>query len=693
MWISSPLPIMFSRAHGHGYRAEIDGLRALAVLAVLLFHAKLGCPGGFVGVDIFFVISGFLITQIILRDLDGNTFRYDAFWMRRIRRLFPASFAMILATICIGWWILPPTIYFDLGKQALATAGLVSNIYLWRSTDYWGMQAEDTILLHMWSLALEEQFYLIVPFVLTWLHRRRRSSIMPILVIAGSLSLGLCIWGTVHYRSATFYLLPTRAWELLIGGLLACGVRSSRLPSVPSPILQLLAWVGMGMITTAIFSFDANTSFPGWRALVPCIGTACFLASTTYTDSVPKAVLSLTVLRFIGMISYSLYLWHWPILVLGRFFLSSGDDDFATNVGLSILSLIVAILSWQFIETPFRAAGPRDGILPAGISLASPLVLATGFVALVVAGLTLVAFGGPSRLAIRRRDVSKIESRLRFDWSTDCAEAALKRGGVRIGDPAKPVNVVLLGSSHGVVYVEALDHFLLKHGLGGVSFARGEEDPLMATSPTTYTRRGLNVAMRDREIGARLAEWKPRIVLCCHRWSQSLTTPIPGESRSDDPRRLRAESLAAHVTTSAKSWGRHGSRVAIVGEVPRNSSGKTKFEALLYVDHPAWHEPNQSASLRQMAADVIRDNAGETYEYLDAAHLLVDTRGRIQVTGDGGQWWYWDDNHLTVDGASMVIERTIGPWIIEQIQRPSAVAVPAEPDKSRAAPALNDIVP
>lgn len=651
------------------YRAEIDGLRALAVLPVVLFHAKLGFPGGFVGVDVFFVISGFLITQILLRDLDAGTFRYDAFWMRRVRRLFPASCAMILATMAAGWWILPPSIYADLGKQALATAGLVSNIYLWRFTDYWGVQAEDTVLLHMWSLALEEQFYLAMPFILSWLHRRHRSSIPSILAITGCMSLGLCVWGTVHHRSATFYLLPTRAWELLLGGLLACRVRSPRPSAVPAPVLKILAWAGVGMIVAAMFGFDSNTPFPGWRALVPCIGTACFLASTSFIDSVPKTLLSLCVPQFIGMVSYSLYLWHWPILVLGRFLLSSGDDDFATNIALMIVSLVVATLSWRLIETPFRVTGSRRGGHLACTPNSSLATLATGFVAMVIVSSTLVAFDGPSRLAFRRRDVADMESRLRFDWSKDCSDDALQQGGVRIGDPNKPVDVVLLGSSHGVVYVEALDAFLREHRIGGASFARGEEDPLLATDPTSYTRRDLNLAMRDRAIASRIAEWKPRIVLCCHRWSQALTTSIPGENHSGDSLRQRSASLAAHVSASAEFWGREGSRVLIVGEVPRNSSGKAKFEALLYIDWPTWREPGKTASLRHSAADVLRSRDGKTYDYLDVAPLFFDDQGGVRVTGEDGSWWYWDDNHLTVDGARMVIEFALGPWILEHICR------------------------
>src|SRR3954464_14933807 len=206
----------------HNYRPDIDGLRALAVLPVLLFHADLACPGGYVGVDVFFVISGYLITSLILKDLDRGTFSLADFWMRRIRRILPALVAVTMVTALAGWFLLIPSAYASLGKSIVGLALLVSNMQFWRETGYFTATAEEKPLLHTWSLAVEEQFYLFVPVLLLMLARvLRLRRAFWLIALAAVASLGLSIYGTKWYAAATFYLLPTRAWELFVGSLLA----------------------------------------------------------------------------------------------------------------------------------------------------------------------------------------------------------------------------------------------------------------------------------------------------------------------------------------------------------------------------------------------------------------------------------------------------------------------------------------
>jgi len=282
---------------------------------------------------------------------------------------------------------------------------------------------------------------------------------------------------------------------------------------------------------------------------------------------------------------------------------------------------------------------------------------------MLTVGSVLVAFDGPSRLAVRRADIQGIMKTLKLGWA-DCAADDLIRGGRRIGDPTQPVEVVLLGSSHGVVYVEALDEFLRSHGVGGVSFARGEESPLIAGVAGLRTRRGLDVAMRDREIDSWIAAWKPRVVLCCHRWSHELLTATASTPNGNGEYDDRASEFAQRVAASVESWSKYGAHVVLVGEVPQNSYSKAKFEALLYLGGAVWKEPVRAGTFRRLAANVLRNGAGTAYDYLDVAPLFLDGESNVRVMSATGALWYGDDNHMSDHGARAVVGTSIGPLLV-----------------------------
>jgi peptidoglycan/LPS O-acetylase OafA/YrhL len=252
------------------YRPDIDGLRAVAVIAVLLFHAELHCPGGFVGVDMFFVISGFLISSLILKELDDGSFSLVNFWERRIRRILPAVTVVVLGTLVAGWFLYLPADFASLGKSVVAQAALVSNIFFYQQAGYFEAGADTTPLLHTWSLAVEEQFYLIFPLFLVFLSRFRRRSRLAAIVVVAAASFASSVLGTYAYPRAAFYLLPTRAWELLLGALLA--MTRGRV-SVNSWIRETSAWMGLGLVACSVVYYDGSTRFPGLAAAAPCLGT------------------------------------------------------------------------------------------------------------------------------------------------------------------------------------------------------------------------------------------------------------------------------------------------------------------------------------------------------------------------------------------------------------------------------------
>lgn len=340
------------------YRPEIDGLRALAVLPVILFHAGFEWfSGGFVGVDVFFVISGYLITTIIISEMAEGKFSLVNFYERRARRILPALFFIMLVCLPFAWLWLIPDDFRDFGQSLFAVSTFSSNILFWWESGYFDTSAELKPLLHTWSLAVEEQFYILFPVFLMLSWRLGIKTILILLSVVFMISLGTAVWGTQfanHPRiiSGAFYLLPTRGWELLIGVFAAIYLKhKTHLKS--HNLNQLLSLVGFGMIVFSIISFDKTIPFPSFYTLLPTIGTALLILCAVPKTFVHK-ILSLKFIVGIGLISYSAYLWHQPLLAFARHRLL-GEVSELILLFLCSVSLIMAWFSWRFVEKPFRS--------------------------------------------------------------------------------------------------------------------------------------------------------------------------------------------------------------------------------------------------------------------------------------------------------------------------------------------------
>lgn len=333
------------------YRADIDGLRSVAVLPVILFHAGLSVfSGGFVGVDVFFVISGFLITSILYKDIQSNKFSLVNFWERRVRRIVPALFVVVVSCLVAGWFLLLPKDYERLAQQAFAQTIFSSNILFFLQSGYFDTANETKPLLHTWSLAVEEQFYFFFPLTLFLIWKYAFSYLKHILTGIFLLSLVLSIYGVENHPAGAFYLLPTRAWELLIGALI---VFLRPCPKLRGASLELLSFSGLSSILIAAFFYDKQTAFPGLAALLPCLGAAILIWSGQESRTFTSRLLALKPLVFIGKISYSWYLWHWPVIVFYKYYLSRDFTD--TDILIVVSgSFILSVLSWKFIEAPFR---------------------------------------------------------------------------------------------------------------------------------------------------------------------------------------------------------------------------------------------------------------------------------------------------------------------------------------------------
>ncbi len=357
--MSFDLTFQARAAKSSAYRADIDGLRAIAVLAVVCFHANVvHVSGGFVGVDIFFVISGYLITQVIDAEMEQSRFTFRGFYERRMRRIFPALFAVALFCTLATAALFPPLRFVEFGQSLLAMTGFVSNIYFRQTSPilgYFGDTSGAQLLLHTWTLALEEQFYLLFPVLLLLLNKFARPlrSIVVLLLLLASFHSGAqdVQSNTLADHVTAFYLLPGRAWELLLGALLAMKL----LPPLRNIVARsLVGAAGLAAVVYAIATFNSFTPFPGYNALYPCLGAALLIYSGTGGRSPVKSLLSLPPLVFVGVISYSLYLWHWPLIVLTKFFSARYFTGVQGLVVPLVLSAILAFLSFEFIESPFR---------------------------------------------------------------------------------------------------------------------------------------------------------------------------------------------------------------------------------------------------------------------------------------------------------------------------------------------------
>jgi peptidoglycan/LPS O-acetylase OafA/YrhL len=353
------------------YRPDIDGLRGIAILAVLGFHAfPTYIPGGYVGVDVFFVISGFLISTIILKQLSRSTFTLQGFYVRRARRLFPALAIVLVSCLLLGWFALLPQEFQSLGKHVAAAAAFVLNFAVWREGGYFDPAANLNPVLHLWSLGIEEQFYLVWPLVLLVLWRHTRSLVATIgALVATSFALNIVFMHTDP--KGGFYLPVTRFWELGLGCLLAAV--ADRQPGagmrlfIAARLRPALSVLGFALICAAALLFDNRMAFPSWAALIPAAGAMCIICATQ-DNWFQRHVLASGPLVFVGALSYPLYLWHWPLLSFATI-LGSGIVPVEVRAAAVVLSFGLAFLVFQFVERPIRSRAPvpASGVLAAGL--------------------------------------------------------------------------------------------------------------------------------------------------------------------------------------------------------------------------------------------------------------------------------------------------------------------------------------
>lgn len=625
-----------TRSPSFSYRPDVDGLRALAVLPVLLFHAGLGCTGGFVGVDVFFVISGYVISSVILREIAGGSFSMVQFWERRIRRIMPALSLMVLAVLAAAWSFSLPADFQVLGKSVLAQALMAANFYFWKDGNYFDAGAETKPLLHTWSLAVEEQFYLLFPLLLTFLVRRKPQSWQRWIwrIALGSLVVGIVLSYSSHNQRAAFYLLPARAWELLIGVLLA--MHRGRF-SMSRGAQEASGLAGLALIGWAVFAYDDSTRFPGVAALAPCLGAGLIIASSDARLSFVGRALSLRPLVFIGLVSYPLYLWHWPLLVFAKY-LSAYELTPATRIGLLLASFVLAVLSWKLVETPFRQrrwlGGRRQIFAFAGS--ATVLFVAS---ALVVSALK----GIPARFPAKA--LAYAATRDRHEFENEIGLEQVRSGAFTMlgtPKPGQPISLLVWGDSHAKAIAPALAQLCREHSQLGVLSAYSSTAPVLhyiSPGPHALKEKSPQVAAAVVDF---IAQQHIKHVIITARWN--------GYASS---REFRADVIA-----TVRALQETGAEVWVVKDVPTPGFDVPRIAALTALrggDLDALgiskeqHEKEGAAmestfaTLAQMGAKIV-----------DPAELFLNRPGHYGVLKNG-QVLYHDSHHLSLEGAELLV--------------------------------------
>ncbi|MGH6719251.1 MAG: acyltransferase family protein [Alphaproteobacteria bacterium] len=651
-----------------GYRPDIDGLRAVAIVPVVLYHARLpGVSGGFVGVDVFFVISGFLIAGIVAGEIASGTFSLVRFYERRARRILPALFFVLVVSFAVGGVVLHPEDFVSFGTSAVAALLFASNAYFPGRVDYFGTSSEYKPLLHTWTLGIEEQFYVVLPIVLLFLTRwfgGRRTVLLAGFLV---LSFGLGVIGARYAPDFAFYASPMRAWELLIGVLLALGA----VPPWPRPWQrEAAAAAGLAMIVASIVVYDPGTPFPGVAALAPCLGAGLVLHAGGAT--LAGNALAVGPVRFVGLVSYSLYLWHWPILAFLRTVQGSVQLS-ALAAGLGVLgALAVATFSWRYVERPFRAPGVvgRKAVL----ALAAAGTVGLGALGLVVR----VDDGIPERFDARARAILAQAEAERTPWR-GCMDVEPGADPCRLGDAEAPVTFVLWGDSHAGALAPAIDVAAKAAGRGGYILAGTACSPLLNVHWGSRRRDWRACDAANDGILAFLETNAGTIdtVVLIARWAVYATGGwAPGEDRPREPVVLRRVDPAS----DAPAHGEDPFRAGLESLVVRLRAMGMRVVLLGGVPEIGWNVPKTLAlgarSLWTLPAppylaDVRRRNTGadaaltaiaraQGAEVIDVAGILCAPQCAVL---DGDRLLYVDDDHLS----NYAGRNVVGPALIGRI--------------------------
>ena len=638
------------------YRGDIDGLRAVAVLSVLMFHAfPERVRGGFVGVDVFFVISGFLISGIILAGIKDNTFSFRKFYARRIKRIFPSLIVVLCSSLALGWFLLLPKEYKALGEHVAAGAGFVSNLLLWSESGYFDEAAELKPLLHLWSLGIEEQFYIVWPLVL-YAGVRWRASLVGVLVTLLLCSFLLNVYLASSNLVADFYSPLSRFWELLAGGFLAHLVQRRHGASQTGAntiVKSIQSLAGLSLIAVAVFWFDSLIKFPGAWALIPVLGS-CLLIAAGPGALVNRKLLASRPFVFIGLISYPLYLWHWPLLAFARIQFS-GTPPTAIRAALLGLSIILAYLTYRFVERPIRFSADSRWTAPRLFGV---------MVIVALGGIGCAALNGlPQRLSDQVRSYLtyeydfKADARVGTCWLNEKAPADGYAADCVDQARAQLPLVVVWGDSHAARFFPGL-RAIAANAFRLAQFTRDSCPPVLDFGHE-------NCARANDAIEQRIKTLRPDTVVLFAVWNHY--------SRGGNADAFFSKLLA--TVRRLQQAGVH--HVIVVGPAPQWYNSLPENIALQFVKANARTIPSRTyfnfdASLFETDANLRNRLAGmPDVTYFSALDAMCNAEGCLTtVNGRADGLTSWDYGHLTTPGAVYLARKMLdSPGNFGQVTR------------------------
>ena len=639
------------------YRPEIDGLRALAVLLVVSYH-YFAVQGGFVGVDIFFVISGYLISHQIFASLDHHSFSLIEFYAKRIRRIFPPLLLMITVTLIAGWLLLLPTDFKSLGKHAAAGVAYVSNLLLWTESGYFDAPSGFKPFLHLWSLGIEEQFYLIWPLAMIVIFRYVHRKLTALLVLTAC-SFLLSLIATTQNQDAAFYMPVTRFWELAAGGVLAYCEQNNR--NILSQFLgdRVSGWVkkhafelGFSLLILVVVLVDKRSAYPGYWALMPVLGT-CLILRMQPVSPLKKKILTQPVLVFIGKISYGIYLWHWPLLVLLHL---SDQNSGLAKMSAFAASFALAYVTYVLIEAPVRSirVTRSSGLKFVWFGVLATLVVgATGM--LFSSGIVHRTWDDKLISTIYAEPVAGCAADARIDRAIDYS--ALQQCE-KLKHPGDPV-VMLLGDSHAFGLYQGLEPYLDKREINLIGL------PAMYCTPISVLDKRATCAHYNQWLQDEILRLQPDlIVIFAHHllWT-------------DEEHYGEQVNYSKHIWDAAQRLKTLGAKqVLIVGQIPTwiNSLPHNINLNFLRKDLPVPQYTMTGVNPSSLKMDEeMRTERLPGVQYLSLRDALCTSQGCL--TNVGSQYpadlLVHDYGHLTKNGASYLAEKLIGQAIISLVNQ------------------------
>ncbi len=652
------------------YRPEVDGLRAIAVVPVILFHAGFASfSGGFVGVDVFFVISGYLITSIIINELAQRNFSLLAFYERRARRILPALMTVVLASLPVAWFWLLPEHMKNFMQSIVGVATFSSNVLFWLESGYFDAAAELKPMLHTWSLAVEEQFYILFPLLLMLSWRAGFNIVIAIFVCLFLVSLGLAEWMVQTDPSFAFFMLPTRAWELLIGSFTAIMLFRQPAARRPSLLGNLAALAGLGAVLGAVFVYSSATPFPSFYALVPTLGSGLVIVFAVQGSWVAN-ILSARLLVGTGLISYSLYLWHMPVFVFARH-RSLTELSPQTMLALILLVFLLSWMTWKYVERPFRERQrfTRRRVFVMG-GLISCVVASVG-----IAGHATDGWGG--RLTADQAalaTIRKLHTRQREDNGCNMAGKSVALGGCVHGASVSPT-YALLGDSHATTIVHTLASRFSDNDLSFVQYTKNG-CPFAFDFRTAENRR---CAEYYESAAADIRQRGITTLIVYSRWAHYLydtdyrnglggvehvkantysTLAMPYSEALEKRRDAILNTFVAAISTFADE----GRRVLIIGTTPSHA-----WDVPSQLAKRTWLELN-AGTLPSLSLDVYANRvrvahtalramtAHANVQFLDPAPVFCSMSKKLCAPVRQGQALYYDDDHLSNAGAQLLVD-------------------------------------